>query len=313
MKAILALAAAVLAAPALVAADCVNKVFGTGNFPQPCDCPASYTIYQNDNCQGASVHLNIGGWHTADNAWRVRSYECDAVSLTSNCVNQSFGRGTFQKPCDCPAGYTIYQNANCGGATVTIKSGGWVTGPNAWPVQAYKCDNVSQPGRCINKAFGKGSFGKPAECIGSYYIYQNAGCGGASVHLNSGWTTGPTQWNVQAYKCDPAPIKANRCINHSFGEGTFPKPSQCTATGYTIYQGEDCTGATVHLDGGWTTRPGNWPVKSFRCDDGCTCTARTAFNVFEDAEYFEAPRTLEDSAPEEEDVVDQECHRFNVQ
>ncbi|KAF9977226.1 hypothetical protein BGZ73_006589 [Actinomortierella ambigua] len=314
MKAFLALAAAVLSAPALVAGVCVNKNYGYGSYPRPCDCPAGYTIFQNSNCDGASVHFNSGGWTTNSNNWPVKSYECDAVSLAGRCVNQSFGVGTFSKPCDCVGGYTIYQNANCGGATVHFDNGGWQTRPGDWPVRAYMCDQVRQTARCINRSYGKGSFTKPGNCPGGYTIYQNGNCGGASVHIASGgWTTGPNNWNVQAYRCDTVQVSANRCTNRHFGVGTFPKPTECATTGYTIYQGDDCTGATVHLSGGWTTRDGDWPVKSFRCDDGCSCTARTAFSFLYEPEYFETTGDNEVYQPEEEDVLGESCGGFNVQ
>ncbi|KAG0332120.1 hypothetical protein BG000_010312 [Podila horticola] len=314
MKMILALAAIVLSAPALVSALCVNRDFGYGSFAQPCDCPAGYTIFESSNCSDQSAHVSSGGWTTNQGNWVVKSYECDAVSYSSQCVNQNFGYGTFQKPCDCPGGYTIYQNTDCGGNTAHFNEGGWQTGNNNWPVKAYKCDQVEVAGRCINRMFGKGSFSKPANCPVGYTIYRDAGCGGPNVHVKEGgWTTGDNNWNVQSYKCDAVQILANRCTNRRYDVSTFAKPRECATTGYTIYQNTDCTGAMVHLQDGWTTKDGDWPVQSFRCDDGCSCQPRTSLAALFEPDYFERVRCHDDMEHEQEGKKKEERMRFRYQ
>ncbi|KAG0229547.1 hypothetical protein BGW42_001526 [Actinomortierella wolfii] len=332
--AVFTLAVAALAVPALVAGECINRNFGYGTFPRPCNCPGGYTIFQNQNCGGASVYRKDGGWTTGSNQWPVQSYECDPVTFSGGCVNQNFGYGVFQKPCDCPKGYTIFQNANCGGATVHIKSGGWTTQQGKhWPVKSYRCDKFAETGRCINHSFGKGTFPKPSNCPGGYTIYKDANCGGTSSHRTSGgWTSGDKNWNVESYRCDAVPVGANRCINRQYGVGTHPKPSECAATGLTIYQGDNCSGAMVHVQNGWTTSPSAWPVRSFRCDDNCTCQRRNSLAFLYEPEYFErlrnheneenAPITEDDeSAPitnDEETALiteddEEECTRFTRQ
>ncbi|KAG0285016.1 hypothetical protein BGZ96_010675 [Linnemannia gamsii] len=139
MKIILALAAAVLSAPALVAGVCVDRSFGKHVNPKPSDCPVGYTIYQNKGCSGASFHLNDGGFRTGEDNWNVQSYECDDVNdPTYRCHNHHYGFGTFPKPSLCKAGVTIYQKSNCTGDMVELQ-GGWTSGPGDWPVESYRC------------------------------------------------------------------------------------------------------------------------------------------------------------------------------
>ncbi|KAF9979920.1 hypothetical protein BGZ75_009073, partial [Mortierella antarctica] len=49
--------------------------------------------------------------------------KCDKVE----CINRNFGNGKFPKPSDCPLGYTIYKNDNCGGSSVHLNDGGWTS------------------------------------------------------------------------------------------------------------------------------------------------------------------------------------------
>ncbi|KAF9580221.1 hypothetical protein BGW38_003227 [Lunasporangiospora selenospora] len=314
MKSTLALAAAALFTPALVAGLCNNRQFGLGSFSQPCDCPSGYTIYEADNCGGQSVHFSSGGWTTKQGQWPVKSYECDAVSLPGRCSNQEFGFGTFQKPCDCSGGYTIYQGPNCGDRSVHFNDGGWTTNPNNWPVKSYKCDDIQQTARCNNRSYGKGAFTKPGNCAAGYTIFQNNGCGGASVHINSGgWNTGPNNWDVQAYRCDTIQVSSNRCNARSYGVGTFPKPTECASSAYTIYQNSDCTGKLVHLQDGWTTSPSQWPVQSFRCDDSCSCQPRTSLvDLFEPSCHEESSWATQEDY-EEEEPINKERLRFRYQ
>lgn len=124
---------------------------------------------------------------------------------------------------------------------------------------------------CLNRDFGYGVFSRPCDCLAGYTIYENPGCGGQSDHLISGgWTTNLGNWPVKSYECDVAFSKiAVRCMNRSYGVGTYPKPNECTG-GYTIFQSLDCMGQFSHFnDGGWSTQNGDWPVQSIRCDEVC--------------------------------------------
>ncbi|KAI9236792.1 MAG: hypothetical protein BYD32DRAFT_462151 [Podila humilis] len=62
---------------------------------------------------------------------------------------------------------------------------------------------------------------------------------------------------------DPTNVPGS-CINQDFGYGTFDKPC---SNGYTIYQYPGCTGLNVHYENtGWYSGPGDWTVKSYKCD-----------------------------------------------
>ncbi|KAG0285017.1 hypothetical protein BGZ96_010676 [Linnemannia gamsii] len=140
MKIILALAAAILSAPALVAGVCVDRDYGKGTFEKPSDCIVGYTIYQNKSCGGTSLHINDGGWSSSEDNWSVQSYECDDVNdPTYRCHNRHYDFGTYPKPRECKAGVTIYQNTDCVGAKIHL-DGGWTTGPGDWPVESFFCD-----------------------------------------------------------------------------------------------------------------------------------------------------------------------------
>ncbi|KAG0096988.1 hypothetical protein BGZ93_003668 [Podila epicladia] len=126
--------------------------------------------------------------------------------VVSACRNRDFGYGVFSRPCDCSAGYTIFENPGCSGRSVRINNGGWTTNSDNWPVRSYECDGGSSKdtaSQCMNRRFGIGSFPKPKECAGGYTIFQSPGCSGQFVHFNDGgWTTKDGNWPVQAFRCD---------------------------------------------------------------------------------------------------------------
>lgn len=124
--------------------------------------------------------------------------------VTSTCLNRDFGYGVFSRPCDCLAGYTIYQNPGCGGQSEHLTSG-WMTSSGNWPVKSYECDvarsSVTIP--CMNHHYGVGTFPKPYECTGGYTVFQSPGCMGQFVHFNDGgWNTQNGEWSVQSFRCD---------------------------------------------------------------------------------------------------------------
>ncbi|KAF9272604.1 hypothetical protein BGZ68_002268 [Mortierella alpina] len=224
---------------ALVTSTCLNRDFGSGIFPQPCNCPAGYTLYSNSDCGGQSEHYTFGGWITGQNNWPVRSYRCDDASVAIRCISRDFGYGIFSRPCECLSGYTVYGNSECGGQSYhKERDEGWTSDDQYALVKSY-----------------------------------HYGCGAQAKHINDGgWMTDSTQWPVMSYKCDVAKIIPTECTNRQYSYGDFPKPAECAGT-YTIYESAGCTGEMSQTgESGWTTRWGEWPVQSFRCDDDCKCT-----------------------------------------
>ncbi|KAG0046563.1 hypothetical protein BGZ83_008262 [Gryganskiella cystojenkinii] len=131
--------------------------------------------------------------------------------VASICVNRDFGYGVFSRPCDCLAGYTIYENSNCGKQSEHITGGGWTTSLGEWPVKSYECDVAFSrlAYSCVNHSYGVGTFSKPNQCTGGYTIFQSPGCMGGFVHFNNGgWTTSNGDWPVQSFRCDEV------CNNH---------------------------------------------------------------------------------------------------
>ncbi|KAF9559478.1 hypothetical protein EC968_006602 [Mortierella alpina] len=259
---------------ASVVSTCLNRDFGYGIFPQPCNCPSGYTIYANSDCGGQSQYSSGGGWTTGSNNWPVKSYRCDAASVAIQCVNKNFGYGTFQRPCACLAGYRVFYNSGCTGQSYHLnRDAGWTSNDQYTLIRSYQCDAPNTNlGGCFNQNFGRGTFSKPSNCPYGYTIYENSGCSARSVHLNDGgWVTGANNWPVQSYKCDIAKVTSTECTNRQFGLGTHPKPAECAGS-YTIFASSGCTGQMVQRGAsGWTTRQGDWPVKSFRCNDDCKC------------------------------------------
>ncbi|KAF9956197.1 hypothetical protein BGZ72_002949 [Mortierella alpina] len=232
----------------------------------------------------------------------------ESALVASTCLNRDFGYGIFPQPCNCPSGYTIYANSDCGGQSAYFDRGGWTTGQKNWPAKSYRCDATSVAIRCVDRDFGYGTFSRPCECLSGYTVYGNSRCNGQSYHLNrdsgfgrgsfskpgncpfgytiyehsdcgarsvhfddGGWTTGPNNWPVLSYKCDAAKVISTKCTNRRFGVGSFPKPSECKGK-YTIFESLGCEGQMVQRgNSGWTTRRGDWLVQSFRCDDDCRC------------------------------------------
>ncbi|KAF9966510.1 hypothetical protein BGZ70_002123 [Mortierella alpina] len=260
---------------ALVASACLNRDFGYGIFPQPCNCPSGYTIYSNSDCGGQSSYSAGGGWTTGSQNWPVRSYRCEAASVAIRCVNRNFGHGTFSRPCECLSGYRVFGNSGCNGQTYHLsRDSGWTSNDQYMVVKSYQCDAPDPNlGGCFNHNYGRGTFNKPSNCPFGYTIYSQSGCGAQSVHFNEGgWTTGPNNWLVQSYRCDVAKVTSTECTNRQYGIGTFPKPAECAGS-YTIFGSAGCTGQMVQRGAsGWTTRQGDWPVRSFRCNDDCKCT-----------------------------------------
>ncbi|KAF9277081.1 hypothetical protein BGZ68_009538 [Mortierella alpina] len=232
-------------------------------------------------CAPALVASDCRIRHTGQDAFASPEVQSESALVTSTCLNRDFGYGIFPAPCNCPAGYTIYSNSDCSGQSGQYSSGGWITGQNNWPARSYRCDAASVAIRCIDKDFGFGTFKKPCECSGGYTIYDNNGCGGGSVHINSGgWTSVPGQhFSVNSYQCDAPDLNLGGCVNQNFGRGSFSKPAKCPY-GYTIYSSSGCSAQSMHMnDGGWVTDSNAWPVMSYKCDivkvPSTECTTRS--------------------------------------
>ncbi|KAG0283580.1 hypothetical protein BGZ97_008483, partial [Linnemannia gamsii] len=122
--------------------------------------------------------------------------------VVGSCVDYNYGKGTFDKPSDCPMGYTIYSKMRCKGLSEHINDGGWMTGPGNWNVMSYMCDPKPIDKSCYKRNYGVGTYPKPCECKSGLTIYQNSDCSGAMEHLDGGWITRPGDWPVQSFRCD---------------------------------------------------------------------------------------------------------------